>query len=124
MPEQEMEKDPMMEGVENGMNGGILDASPKQKGGMEIPVPLESLAMPGEDQKMNTPSIGDPVQVQAEGTVVRIEGQTAFVSFKSINGNPVDDESAKTTNTPGEEDGDNDAEFSQLQSESGQQKRF
>ena len=88
--------------------------------GMEIPVPLDSLSMPGEDDKMNAPAIGDPVQVQAEGTVTKIEGQIAFVSFKSINGKPIDSEAAKTTNTPeADESGAN--EFAQLQSEASKQ---
>jgi len=102
------------------------DATPKPpmaSGGMEIPIPIGSLAMPGEDQQMNNPDVGDPVQVQAEGTVTRIEGQTAFVSFKSVNGKPLDPEGAKTTNTPGQdENGDN--EFNQLQAESEQRKMY
>ena len=85
-------------------------------GGNEFPVPLSALAMPGEDEKMNAPGLGDPVQLQAEGTVTRIEGETAFVSVKTVNGQPLTAEAAKTANTPNaDENGDN--EFAQLQSE-------
>jgi hypothetical protein len=95
-------------------------SAPEASEGMEVPVPLDALAMPGEDEKMNSPSIGDPVQLQAEGKVTRIEGEMAFVSIKSVNGKPVTAEGAKTTNTPGQdENGDN--EFAQLRSEAGQQ---
>ena len=75
-------------------------------GGLEVPVPLEAVAMPGEDDIMNTPSVGDPVQLQAEGKVTRIEGQTAFVSIKSVNGKPVSSEAAKTTDTPPDDGSD------------------
>jgi poly(3-hydroxybutyrate) depolymerase len=98
----------------------IAAGASEPSGGMEVPVPLDALAMPGEDDKMNAPSVGDPVQLQAEGTVTRVEGDTAFVSIKSVNGKPVTPEGAKTTNTLGEdENGDN--EFAQLRSEAGQQ---
>ena len=94
--------------------------APKTSEGMEVPVPLEALAMPGEDEKLENPAVGDPVQLQAEGKVTRIEGETAFVSIKSVNGKPVTAEGAKTTNTPTEdENGDN--EFAQLQTEAAAQ---
>jgi hypothetical protein len=89
--------------------------SEPMQGGMEVPVPLESLAMPGEDDKLNNPEVGDPVQLMAEGTVSRIEGQTAYVKIKSVNGKPVGEEGAKVTDTPEDTDGDN--EFNQLRSE-------
>lgn len=93
---------------------------PEQAGGMEVPVPVDALAMPGEDDKMNAPAVGDPVQLQAEGKVTRIEGELAYVQIKSVNGKPVSAEGAKTTNTPGaDENGDN--EFAQLRSEAAQQ---
>jgi len=93
---------------------------PKAASGMEMCVPLSSLAMPGEDEKMNTPDVGDPIQLQVEGTLTRIEGENAYVSPKSVNGKPVSEEGAKVTNTPdSDENGDN--EFAQLQSEAAQQ---
>lgn len=82
-------------------------------GNMEVPVPLEALAMPGEDDKLENPAVGDPVQLMAEGTVTRIEGDKAFVSIKSVNGKPLSAEAAQTTNAP-DQNGDN--EFAQLQS--------
>ena len=91
--------------------------------GMEICVPIDSLAMPGQDEKMNNPGVGDPVQAQVEGTVSRIEGESAYVSVKTVNGKPVTPEAAKTSNTPGaDENGDN--EFAQLQSDAAQQPRY
>ena len=109
------------------MNGGgdmppMLTDEARDPGGMEVPVPLDALAMPGEDQKMNNPDIGDPVQMQAEGTVTRIEGQMAYVRVKTVNGKPVDAASAKTAQTPGDADGDN--EFAQLRSEAAMQPQF
>ena len=86
---------------------------------MEICVPIASLAMPGEDENMNAPGMGDPVQLMAEGTVSRIEGDNAYVSLKSINGKPLDDESAETTNTP-ESDESGDEEYAQLQQQAAQ----
>jgi hypothetical protein len=91
---------------------------PEAAGNMEVPVPLEALAMPGEDDKLENPAVGDPVQLMAEGTVTRIEGDTAFVSVKSVNGKPLSAEAAQTTNTP---DADGDNEFAQLRSEAEQQ---
>ena len=90
-------------------------------GGMEVPVPLEALAMPGEDDKLQNPAVGDPVQLMSEGVVTRIEGDTAFVAVKSVNGKPLNAEAAKTTNTP-DEDGDN--EFAQLKSMAQQQPEY
>ena len=104
------------------MNAGGMPPNPdeaRESGGMEVPVPMEALAMPGEDQKMNNPEIGDPVQMQAEGTVTRIDGSMAFVRVKTVNGKPVDSAAAKTANMPQDTDGDN--EFSQLRSMAAQQ---
>lgn len=91
---------------------------PKAAGGMEVPVPLEALAMPGEDEMMESPAVGDPVQLQAEGKVTRIEGEMAFVMVKSVNGHPVSAAAAKTTDMP-DHDGDN--EFAALRNEAAQQ---
>ena len=100
-------------------SGSPVGAS-EEAGAMEVPVPVEALAMPGEDLKMNNPDVGDPVQLQAEGKVTRIEGETAFVSIKSVNGKPVTAQGAKTTNTPNaDENGDN--EYAALQNEAAAQ---
>lgn len=90
------------------------------KAGMEVPVPLEVLAMPGQNEEMNNPSVGDPVQMMAEGKVTRIEGQMAYVSIDSVNGKPVSESGAQITNTPEKQPGQDD-EYAQLRSEAGQQ---
>lgn len=94
---------------------------PEQPSGMEIPVPLSSVAMPGEDDKMQSPEQGDPVQFQVEGKISRIEGDTAFVAVESVNGKPVDEMAAKTKSTPEDMGKGEDAEFAQLRSEAQQQ---
>ena len=85
---------------------------------MEVSVPIEALASPGEDDKLVNPEVGDLVQFQTEGKVTRIEGDNAFVGVESVNGKPVSQEAAITKDTPG--DAQND-KFAQLQSEAGQQ---
>ena len=101
---------------------GAPDAPPMPTEGaatsMEVSVPLEALASPGEDDKLVNPEIGDLVQFQTEGKVTRIEGDNAFVGVESVNGKPVSQKAAITKDTPG--DAQND-EFAQLQSEAGQQ---
>lgn len=90
---------------------------PAKASGEEICVPLASLAMPGEDEKLENPAEGDPVQCQIEGKVSRVEGDNAYVKIESVNGKPVDAESAKTKSTPEQADYNGDNEFAQLQSE-------
>ena len=85
---------------------------------MEVSVPLEALASPGEDDKLVNPEVGDLVQFQTEGKVARIEGDSAFVSVESVNGKPVSQKAAITKDTPEQEQNN---EFAQLQSEAGQQ---
>lgn len=97
----------------------IAPSSPASASEMEMCVPVASLAMPGEDDKLNNPGVGDPVQMMAEGTVSRIEGENAYVSVKSVNGKPVDSEGAMTTNTP-ESDESGDNEFAALQQQASQ----
>ena len=92
--------------------------APEASKGMEVPIPVESLAMPGEDMKMNAPTVGDPVQLQAEGKVTRLEGNMAFVSIRSVNGKPLTPEAAKTTDA---QDANGDNEFAQLRQEAGNQ---
>ena len=110
--EPQMPPDAAMAGAAPTMPSG----APKPSGGLEVPVPIDALAMPGVDDKLNNPEVGDPVQMQAEGTVTRIEGGMAFVSVKSVNGKPVDAEGAKTTDTTPVED-DGSGELAQLRTE-------
>lgn len=96
----------------------------EKSSGMEVVVPLASLAMPGEDDKMQAPSVSDPVQFQAEGKVISIDGDNARVSIEAINGKPIDAEAAKTKSTPEEVDKGEDAEFAQLKSDAANRKMY
>ncbi|HVX56972.1 MAG TPA: hypothetical protein VHA37_04520 [Candidatus Saccharimonadales bacterium] len=53
-------------------------------------VPLDALAMPDETEQMATPAVGDTVNYQVEGKVVRIEGGNAYVQPTSVNGQAVE----------------------------------
>jgi hypothetical protein len=88
-------------------------AAPMKKPmGPQIRVPLKSLAMPGEDDHMNNPEIGDTVEFHGQGKVSGIEGDNALVSLDTVNGDPVTAEAAAVNDTP-EAD-----EFEQLRQES------
>lgn len=52
----------------------------------ELPVPLATLAQPDDQERLQNPGQGDVVQLQVEATVLRIEGDTAFIQPKAING--------------------------------------
>lgn len=67
-------------------------------------VPLESLAMPGEDEKLNNPEVGDPVSYQVEGKVTRISGEMAYVAPATVNGKPVTPEAEATNDTSEDQD--------------------
>lgn len=76
----------------------------KPNSGDEWCVPLSALQMPGEDDQMTTPSVGDKVQFQAEGTVTRIEGDEAYVKPEAANGKPLNQETESTKDsTPPDE---------------------
>lgn len=64
--------------------------------GTEQRVPVEALAMPGEDEQLNNPEVGDPVSYQVEGKVAALEGDQAVVTVATVNGKPVTAEAAKT----------------------------
>lgn len=66
-------------------------------GMMELPVPVASLAQPDDTEQMQTPAEGDTVTLQVEATVVRIDGETAYIKPLSVNGNPIADEAAEVT---------------------------
>lgn len=101
-----------------------VSMKPGQPAGLEIPVPIESVSMPGEDDKMQSPSESDPVQFQVEGKISRIQGDIAFVAIESINGKPVSEQAAATKSTPEEMGEGEDAEFAQLRSEAANQKSY
>lgn len=75
----------------------------------EVCVPASSLQMPGQDEMMMNPEIGDPVTMTIEGKVSRIEegSGNAYVTMDTVNGHAVNSEAEKTTDSQGEE-------FSQL----------
>lgn len=97
---------------------GANPSSPEPKSnGMEVPVPLEALTSPGEDDQMVSPEVGDPVSLHAEGKIVRIDRQHAIVAIDNVNGKPLEVQAAKTANTPESdenEDKNEDGDFEQL----------
>lgn len=52
-------------------------------------IPLDSLAMPDDQEQMQPPEVGDEVNYQVTGKVVSIDGGNAQIERTSINGNPV-----------------------------------
>jgi len=59
-------------------------------GGMEMCVPLASLAQPDEGEQMQTPEVGDPVTMTVEGKITRVEGENAYVTPSAVNGREVE----------------------------------
>lgn len=57
--------------------------------GPEDCVSLSALAMPGDDEQMAAPELGDKVQYTVEGTISRIEGDNAYITREAVNGEPV-----------------------------------
>jgi hypothetical protein len=116
MPEPTMDDKADMDGMQYDANG-IKPPEPKSNG-MEVPVPLEALASPGEDDQMTSPQVGDPVSLYAEGKLVRIEGQHGIVAIDNVNGKPLDAQAAKTANTPEDDENgekpEDDGDFEQL----------
>lgn len=100
-------------------SGGILtDTKPAVNSkGSEWCVPLSALQMPGEDEHMNTPGVGDKVTFQAEGTVSRIEGDEAYVKPESANGKPLNE---KADATHDDETSNSEQEFAALRGEAEQ----
>lgn len=91
---------------------------PQEQSSAEVCVPTSSLASPAEDEQMTSPEIGDLVQFQVEGKITRVEGENAYVSMQSVNGKPVSEKDAATSDTQGNE---SENEFAQLRSEAEQQ---
>jgi hypothetical protein len=56
----------------------------------EMCVPLDALAMPGEDEQLTNPEPGDPVTFNVGGKVSRVEGSNAYVTPETVNGKPVE----------------------------------
>lgn len=55
----------------------------------EICVPLKSLALPSEGTGDVSPAVGDEVDVQGTATVTRVEGDKAYLTIKTVNGEAV-----------------------------------
>lgn len=73
----------------------------------EIPVPLDALSQPNEQEQMEAPEQGDSGTMQVEFTVSRIEGETAFIRPTAINGKPIEGSAQEeATETPGQEQGE------------------
>lgn len=105
------------ENTPEGMMGDGMD-TPEHKpmSGGEWCVPVTALQMPGEDEQMTTPGVGDKVQFQAEGTLTRIEGDNAYIKPEAANGKPLSTEAAATKDNTEPE-----AEYASLRGEAEQQ---
>lgn len=55
----------------------------------EFSLPVAALALPGEQGNNVTPAAGDEVDITGTATVSRIEGDTAFLTPTTINGEKV-----------------------------------
>jgi hypothetical protein len=55
----------------------------------ELCVPLEALAMAGEDDTMEKPEVGDKGQANIEYTVKKIEGDQAYLTLDALNGTKI-----------------------------------
>ena len=96
--------------------------TPDKAGSMsanELCVPLETLQMPGQDDQMMNPEMGDPVTVTIEGKVSRIDTATgnAYVAMETANGKPLTQAAEKVTDTPGDQD------FAQLRDQASEMDR-
>lgn len=79
------------------------DQTAQPSAGQHI-IPIDALAMPGEDEKLNTPEVGDPVSYQVEGKVTKIMGDLAIVSPQTVNGKPITADAEATNDTPQDQD--------------------
>jgi hypothetical protein len=86
-----------------GPDGGPPAAAPAAPmGGNEDCIPLAALNMPDDQEQMQAPGQGDKVQYTIEGTVSRIEGDNAYVTRESINGQPAPKAFGDEPEQPGE----------------------
>jgi hypothetical protein len=79
-------------------------AKPKPSGMApgELCVPLSALAMPDEGDQLANPEEGDKVTLQVEGKVGRIEGENAYITPETVNGQPVSKEAEPDAGDQGE----------------------
>lgn len=66
------------------MNELMAPAAPAEQA-----VALAALQQPDDSEQLVTPEPGDLVSYTVEGTVSRVEGDKAFVTVETINGQPV-----------------------------------
>ncbi len=80
-------------------------------------VPLDTLAMPDDQEQMQPPEVGDVVNYQVTGKVVAIEGNMAKVERQSINGQDLPDAPDETDDQDANpQDANNDDEQQGLRS--------
>jgi hypothetical protein len=81
-------KPDFLAGGEPDMPAAAPAAAPEMKSN-EICVPTSALAMPDEGEQLTNPEEGDIVTLQVEGKVSRVEGDKAYVTPSSVNGQDV-----------------------------------
>jgi hypothetical protein len=74
------------------------------KNNSEICVPLKALSLPGEQGGDVTPAVGDEVDITGTAKVTRIDGDNAYLSPSTINGEAVSPSMAKKEPTLDEEE--------------------
>ncbi len=67
---------------------------------MEDCVPLAALAATDESNSVETPVVGDRVSYSVDGTISRIEGDQAYITKESVNGQEIKADSAPEAAAP------------------------
>lgn len=100
--DSEMRAPPVMEDMP-------MDSGDVEPDGNTDRVPIHTLGMPDDQDKMTPPEVGDEVTYTVTGKVMSISGDIAVIERMSINGTNIDDNDGDTE--PATEDGlRNDAE--------------
>jgi hypothetical protein len=69
----------------------------------EFPVSLQSLALPGEGGDV-APAVGDEVDISGTAAVSRVEGDKAFLTLKTVNGEAIESAAPKKPQTLDDEE--------------------
>ena len=116
-------KGPPVGPVPPGGGGDDGSESASDTGDGNLYVPLAALATPGQDEKMQTPEVGDTASMQVDYTVVSVDGDQACIKPTAVNGTPLptddDSESAPDDQTD-TQDGTSD-ETAEMGQQLGQQ---
>lgn len=56
----------------------------------ELCVPTRAVSLAGESGETVAPEVGDAVSLTVEGKIARVEGERAYVSPETANGEPVE----------------------------------